>query len=320
MQPKISVIVPVYNVEKYLNKCIESIVNQTYRNLEIILVDDGSPDNCPQMCDEWAKKDDRIIVIHKENGGLSDARNKGLDIATGEYIGFVDSDDWIDLDLYECFVSKFKKNNASIIACNVVKVYEDKIEKNINEVKKEVYNVEEALNELIHGRTFRAVVWNKLYHKNTINKIRFPYGKTHEDEFFTYKVLSNANKLIYVPNKFYYYRQRSGSIMNLWSTKHLDVLEAFNERLYFLKQNYSNLYILDKYTFFNFCLYCCDLILTELPKVEICENINKVFKYYESIQFNLSELKRLGIIKTLKIYRGKVLYIIIKYKMHKIGR
>ena len=99
--PKISVIVPVYKVEKYLDKCVESIVNQTYKNLEIILVDDGSPDNCPAMCDEWAEKDERIRVIHKENGGLADARNAGMDIATGDYIGFVDSDDWIEPNMYE---------------------------------------------------------------------------------------------------------------------------------------------------------------------------------------------------------------------------
>ena len=112
--PKISVIVPVYKVEKYLDKCVESIVNQTYKNLEIILVDDGSPDNCPAMCDEWAEKDERIRVIHKENGGLADARNAGMDIATGDYIGFVDSDDWIEPNMYEVLLKNALKYDADI--------------------------------------------------------------------------------------------------------------------------------------------------------------------------------------------------------------
>ena len=117
--PKISVIVPVYKVEKYLDRCVESIVNQTYKNLEIILVDDGSPDNCPVMCDEWAEKDERIRVIHKENGGLADARNAGMNIATGDYIGFVDSDDWIEPNMYEVLLKNALKYDADISRCGL---------------------------------------------------------------------------------------------------------------------------------------------------------------------------------------------------------
>ena len=117
MNPLISVIVPVYKAEKYLDKCVQSIVNQTYKNLEIILVDDGSPDNCPEMCDEWAKKDSRIKVIHKENGGVSSARNAGLDNSFGDYIGFVDSDDFIENDFYECLYDNLVENGADISFC-----------------------------------------------------------------------------------------------------------------------------------------------------------------------------------------------------------
>ena len=117
---KISIIVPVYKVEKYLDKCVNSIVGQTYKNLEIILVDDGSPDNCPAMCDEWAQKDSRIKVIHKKNGGLSSARNAGLDACTGDYIGFVDSDDWIEPDMYEYLLNIGMKNNADVSRCEFV--------------------------------------------------------------------------------------------------------------------------------------------------------------------------------------------------------
>ena len=121
----ISVIVPIYNVEKYVNKCVGSIVNQTYTNLEIILVDDGSPDRCPEICDEWAKKDSRIKVIHKKNGGLSDARNAGMKIASGDYIAFVDSDDWIAPEMYERLLMAIKNDNSDIAACAVKMVWED---------------------------------------------------------------------------------------------------------------------------------------------------------------------------------------------------
>ena len=125
MQPLISVIVPIYNVEKYLDRCVGSIINQTYKNLEIILVDDGSPDNCPQMCDDYAKKDSRIKVVHKENGGLSDARNAGMKVATGEYVSFIDSDDYISLDFYETLLETIVDNDSDIVECSVVKFYED---------------------------------------------------------------------------------------------------------------------------------------------------------------------------------------------------
>ncbi len=122
----ISVIIPVFKVEKYLEKCIKSIVNQTIENLEIILVDDGSPDQCPKICDYWASKDSRIKVVHKKNGGLSDARNAGLDIAKGEYISFIDSDDWVALDMYEIMLKAMKEENADICACGIMGCYQNK--------------------------------------------------------------------------------------------------------------------------------------------------------------------------------------------------
>ena len=125
MDSLISVIVPIYNVEKYLERCVESIINQTYKNLEIILVDDGSPDNCPQMCDDYAKKDSRIKVVHKKNGGLSDARNAGMKVATGEYVSFIDSDDYISLDFYETLLETIVDNDSDIVECSVVKFYEN---------------------------------------------------------------------------------------------------------------------------------------------------------------------------------------------------
>ena len=167
----ISVIVPVYNVEAYLDKCISSIVNQTYRNLEIILVDDGSPVYCPAMCDAWAKKVSRIRVIHKLNGGLSDARNAGMTVTTGELMAFVDSDDWIDVHYIEYLYNALRQSNADISACDLREVYDDTTMITFAEQmpREEVATSEEAIEDSLHIRRFRAVAWNKLYTRKVIS-------------------------------------------------------------------------------------------------------------------------------------------------------
>ena len=198
---KISVIVPIYKVEKYIHRCIDSIINQTYKNLEIILVDDGSPDSCPRICDEYAKKDKRIKVIHKENGGLSDARNKGVDIATGDYIAFVDSDDYIHPNMYEVLIYELEKNNSDIALCKYKIVYEKSKIKTEIDGKFEVYSLNnlQALDSMYgkDGVDF-IVAWNKLYKKDLFNKIRYPVGKIHEDEYTTYKLLFASKNVIYI--------------------------------------------------------------------------------------------------------------------------
>ena len=164
--PLISVIVPIYNVEKYLDRCVDSIINQTYKNLEIILVDDGSPDNCPQMCDDYAKKDSRIKVVHKENGGLSDARNVGMEVATGEYVSFIDSDDYISLDFYETLLETIVDNDSDIVECGVVKFYEDNsFDKYSDDLKVTNYDTVDGLEGLINENPFKQHVWNKLYNQ-----------------------------------------------------------------------------------------------------------------------------------------------------------
>ena len=167
---KVSVIVPVYKVEKYLDKCMESIVNQTYKNIEIILVDDGSPDECPKMCDEWAKKDDRIRVIHKENGGLSDARNVGMDMSTGEYIGFVDSDDIISIEMYKTLVELLEQSDSDMSACQESR-FEDKGSPvfTIDNKVTIVDDNSEALRDIINSELVLSFVWNKLYRQRKNN-------------------------------------------------------------------------------------------------------------------------------------------------------
>ena len=245
----ISIIVPVYNVEKFLNRCVASIARQTYKYLEIILVDDGSFDKSPEICNEWREKDERIKIVHKKNGGLSDARNAGLAIATGEYIAFVDSDDWIHSEYIEQMYSAIKKYKTNVAACDISRVYTDEINEEIKIPTVKCYSTEQALESLINGGIVRAVAWNKLYHKMLLKDESFEVGRYHEDEFFTYRILAKSKKIVYVNAKLYFYYQREGSIMNSISCKHLDVLDAYIERINFLCNRYPRLYEIDKKAF-----------------------------------------------------------------------
>ena len=210
MKPLISVIVPIYNVEKYIKQCIDSILMQTYKNLEIILVDDGSPDNCPQICDEYAKKDSRVRVIHKKNGGLSDARNVALDIAQGEFIGFVDSDDWISADMFEYLLEALTGYQADISCCETVNVYKYRMQyKNLKHDM--VYSAKDALQELFSDH-MENYAWNKLYKAELWENIRFPVGKNFEDILTIYKTFEKCEKIVTLKEAKYYYRRREDSI------------------------------------------------------------------------------------------------------------
>lgn len=210
----ISVIIPVYKVEKELPTCIDSIINQTYHNLEIILVDDGSPDNCPKMCDDYAKKDNRIRVIHKENGGLSDARNKGLELAKGEFIGFVDGDDFIDIHMYEKLYYAINSNQCDISECYSVSFTGQDIPNAIFIDKIEEYTPYSWLIESNSRDFLNCVVWNKLYRKDLFSGVKYPVGRKYEDEATIYKLIYKANKIIRISDKLYFYRQRMDSIMH----------------------------------------------------------------------------------------------------------
>ena len=246
MEPLISIIVPIYKVEKYLERCIQSIIEQTYKNLEIILVDDGSPDNCPQICDEYAKKDTRIVVIHQKNGGLSSARNAGLDIAKGEYIGFVDSDGYISRDMYEVLYNAIKATKAEIAICNYNKVNEHG-----EEVKREIqgeiiediitFNKEEAIKEILHAKIIKCYVWQKLFKKECFETLRFPEGKNYEDIAISITCLENVNKIVGINKHEYYYLYREDSIDRTKSEKNIeDAMEIAYERYKYVKLNYPN--------------------------------------------------------------------------------
>lgn len=263
MDSLISVIVPIYNVEKYLDRCVDSIINQTYKNLEIILVDDGSPDNCPKMCDDYAKIDNRIKVVHKENGGLSDARNVGMEVATGEYVSFIDSDDYISLDFYETLLETIVDNDSDIVECGVVKFYEDNnFDEYSDDLKVTNYDTLYALDGLINENPFKQHVWNKLYKSNIVLDIPYAVGKLNEDEFWTYQIFGKAKKVTRINKTMYYYFQRGSSIMgNGYNIRRLDALEGKMNRQAYIEKNFPTLATKAKVDLYGSCMFAYQSVL-----------------------------------------------------------
>lgn len=229
----ISVVVPVYGVEPYLCQCVDSIITQTYEHLEIILVDDGSPDGCPEICDEYSRRDNRIRVIHKQNGGLSDARNAGVEEASGEYVAFIDSDDWVDREYIEKLYDAIVRAGAEIAVCNCDLVCDDgKIRKPTWLIKNNHTQSREQIIKtfLLGGTTYDVVAWNKLYKAElfTATRIRFPKGKINEDNYTTYKLIDAAKNVVYIVNPLLKYRQRNGSITaSLRADEYLENMSEF---------------------------------------------------------------------------------------------
>lgn len=213
--PKVSIIVPVYNVERYLDKCVESLINQTYKDLEIVLVDDGSPDNCGKMCDGWAKKDSRIVVYHKENGGLSDARNYGIDRCTGDYICLVDSDDYVAENYVEFMYSLFEKAaDCKITACDICVVRNGKFTPNSNFDGVAVLSRNEAFEKVLYHDMVDVSAPAKLYKREVFEGIRYPVGRLYEDTYVFGDVLKKTETFVFGGQALYYYVQHDNSIVN----------------------------------------------------------------------------------------------------------
>lgn len=277
MNELVSVIIPVYKVEKYLNRCIESVVKQTYENLEIILVDDGSPDRCPQMCEEWKQKDSRIKVIHKKNGGLSDARNVGLESMTGRYVTFIDSDDYVHPQFIECLYSSIYNYDADIVACEYQEVNADAVVKEMEVIDCKKIQLKQ-LNEITHV-TIAINVWNKMYKKELFDIIRFPVGKIHEDVGIWWELMFYAKKIIAIPQKLYFYCENPDSIMRKeYGMKHMDLVDVFLIQYYKFRERKENDYAN------QILLTCLDIYpslyhrikngsnLTKEQKKEFCKN------------------------------------------------
>ena len=239
-QPLISIIVPVYNVEQSLDRCVHSIVAQTYRHLEIILVDDGSPDDCPRLCDAWAGQDDRIRVIHKPNGGLSDARNAGLDAMRGDFIAFVDSDDYVEPDYVNRLYAGISGADMSVCAiiCEDSNGKARQGSEPITDERIAVPSEEYLRRALLDWRL--VVAWNKLYAASIWNQLRFPVGRIHEDEYVLHQVVDQCMSINVLPDELYHYVSTDSSITHSgFSIRNLDRLEALARRLeYCISKNY----------------------------------------------------------------------------------
>ena len=238
----VSVVIPIYNVEKYLKQCINSVINQTYSNLEIILVNDGSPDNCGKICDEYAQKDSRIKVIHKENGGLSDARNAGISEAKGKYITFIDSDDDVTADYVEYLYKLLSMNKTKMaIATHTLVSGEKRINTGIG-YKEKVLTTEECLERMLCEEGFSISAWAKLYDKELFDGIEFPKGKLNEDNGTTYKLVFKCDQIAYGNKNIYNYYKRENSITtSKFNLKKMDLIELTDEMCDAIDKKYPNL-------------------------------------------------------------------------------
>lgn len=225
----ISVIVPVYNVEKYLERCVKSIAAQTYKDLEILLIDDGSTDKSGKMCDDFQQTDSRIKAFHKQNGGLSDARNYGIEHSAGEFISFVDSDDYIDEKMLETLHRLITENDADLAVCSAMDVFEGKEVTQVKEIKEFNLNKVESYKYMLRGDGIPSAC-NKLYKRQTVGDVRFPVGKLYEDGFFTPQILKRVEKTAVTSKPMYYYFRRADSITTKPFRKgDLDVIEAYDK-------------------------------------------------------------------------------------------
>lgn len=299
-------IVPVYNVEKYLRRCVDSIIDQTYHNLEIILVDDGSPDNCGKMCDEYLKVDDRIRVVHKKNGGLSDARNAGMDISTGDYIGFVDSDDYIDKDFYEILVTNLEKFNADVSCCRYTNVWNDGRREPVgNDDSIHIYELNDALKEYLYGKTMDPFACNKLYKAELLGNAKYPNthlrfikGILSEDNPFCIELFKKTSKVVLVgKSKYNYLQEREGAITNTKiSQKKVEAVYYWDKVRIDCHENYPELekYALRRQVLFYIGLY------NKIYKDGTNQSDANRIRYF--IKEHLSEIKCSNICeKTVKI-------------------
>lgn len=268
----ISIIVPVYNIEAYIADCIESIILQTYKELEIILVDDGSTDKCYEICRTYEEKDNRIKVFKKKNGGLSSARNYGMKCAKGAFYMFVDGDDKIEPKLCEILLKLMHDYQADITICDL---YQDRIEKKAEKIA--IFKPEKAIEEMLKEKSFNTSACGKLYKKEVFQNVMYPEGKLYEDLGTTYLLFHHAKKIVYFNHHLYYYRVRSNSIMNVsFHHKKMDLIGISIQQLRFLQTYYPKLVPLGRNRMTRYCIS----FLKELTNEENYEDCVKILKYY----------------------------------------
>ncbi|WHY85189.1 glycosyltransferase [Neobacillus novalis] len=290
MNPKISIIVPVYKVEPYIRKCVDSILAQTLTDFELILVDDGSPDNSGEICDEYASIDSRVVVIHKENGGQSTARNAALDIAKGDYIGFVDSDDWIEADMYELLYDMCIKNNCDIANCTSTIYFKNRTVKNGTH-SLTLHSRKEAMRVMLEGKLYDEVVWTKLIKRSLLENIRFPVGVIYEDTAFTYKVIHNATRICCVGAPKYHYIKRDESTMDrAIKNLRIDAVLIYEEMYKFIERNYPELQTLVTLKLANSAMVILNLI-----------SFNSKFSKYKTEYLKVASILNRYFSKTIRL-------------------
>ena len=287
----ITIIIPVYNVELYLNRCIESVINQTYKDIEIILINDGSTDNSEEICNKYAKRDKRISVINKKNGGLSDARNVGIDYSSGNYLFFLDSDDWLSKNAIEILYNNIIKYNADISIGTLKDVFSfDKLVYSNYKDLVSLYSKEEALENLMYMHGFGNSACGKLFKSSLFNNIRFPYRKLYEDLATVYKIFSKSDKAVLIDSEIYFYYQNIYSIMHKkYNVNRLQALHFAKEEYNFIFKNFKEILPSARYRLF----FECVCVMNDMPF--FCKD--KKFVY------NLLKEHRKYVVNDKKIYK-----------------
>lgn len=325
---KISIIIPVYNIETYIGKCIDSCLSQSYGDFELIIVDDGSTDGSGNLCDEYAQKDKRIRVLHQNNQGLSAARNNAINVAKGEYIVFVDGDDFISSNLLQISLNALKSSNSDIIFFSYRLWNESKVSSNSSSVvgnKNEVISNEKCL-ELLLQHKLGEMVWHGFYRRSTIGDIKFPVGKINEDVHWKYKIIQNAKRIMIISDCLYYYRVRSGSIMqSSFSWKRLDGLYGSYLRALEIGQEYPDLKVLAYSDVWSNCILFYGLVKKSFSGEEQLNGEKLILEYKRNLPLKIYEIirelriskMRKGALILCKIsfrFSAWMMSVILKYK------
>lgn len=305
--PEVSVIVPVYNVEKYLGKCLNSLVNQTLENIEIIIVNDGTKDNSEEIIKKFIDKyPQKIVYLKKENGGLSDARNYGIPYAKGEYIAFLDSDDYVEKDMYKEMYELAKKENSDMVECDFLWEYPNKIREDIGQV----YNGKKEMLEKV-----RVVAWNKLIRRSILEKtqIQFPKGLRYEDVEFTYKLIPHLNKVSFLKKPYIHYIQRENSISNVQNERTKEIFEVLDNVInYYKKNNFYDEYKDELEYVYTRYLLCSSLLrMVKIKDKEIRKNMLKIT--WENLNTKFPNCKKNKILKRNKTLKDRYMKSVNKF-------
>ena len=316
---KISIVIPVYNVEKYLQRCLDSVLKQTYTDIEIILVDDGSTDGCGMICDEYKKKDKRIKVIHKENKGLSDARNVGIDQITGEYLVFIDSDDFVSRYYIENLWRALKQSNAEMAISGFINYYEGDnipLEKIVEENQIKKMTTQECLKKMFYQDEIDMSAWGKLYKSEMFCDIKYPVGKLNEDILVTYRLVEKSRSIAFIDNIDYMYFQRRDSIQNsTFNLKKMDAIEQMKILRAYIKKNYPQLAnAIDCKYFSTLCnvLFQIDDLKYKNIKSEIWSEIKQLRSVIIKDKFARKKAKVGALLSYLGCNRMKRIYLLWK--------